>query len=122
MDLERWKRVGLFFAGIAVGILVTVVWAQGRLWEGLDDRVAELEAVRLHAAQRREGFTQEPGPGAQLVDDAQARLEAVLARAGPAPVPGNGCEAPAAAGEGAPAGSAGSVSAAEWLRRQGAGS
>ena len=126
MDLERWKWVGGFAAGIGIGILVTVVWAQAASLDELEGRVATLEEARAGEAMRfgsgdnAAGMARGSGPGAKLVADAQARLEARLAEAGAARPVGKGCEAPA--GERVSEGGAGAVSASEWLRRQGEGS
>ena len=128
MDLERWKWVGGFACGVGIGILVTVVWAQAASLGELEGRVATLEEARAGEAMRRGreenavGMAPGSGPGAQLVADAQARLAAELAEAGPARPLGKGCEAPAQAGERVSEGGAGAVSASEWLRRQGSGS
>lgn len=128
MDLERWKWIGGFAGGIGIGILVTVVWAQATSLGELEGRVVTLEEARVGETMRcgpgddAAGMTQGLGPGAQLVADAQARLAAELAEAGPVRPLGKGCEAPASAGERVSEERAGAVSASEWLRQQGAGS
>ena len=129
MNLDRWKWVGGFAAGIVVGIIFFSAWTYADSLEDVERRVSALEAGRLaeEAELRVRERTAEPGrvvgPGAQLVADAQARLVANMGVARPVEA-GRGCEVREEGRSGVSQGGrpGGSMSASKWLEAAGSGS